>query len=611
MGAAVGRTVRYHGPGLDPMLWKTHMPRPFSAAGGAVFAALIAALLLQAGCAPAPTPSAAPPAAMGEADAPARAPHFMAAAANPLAAEAGRDVLAKGGNAVDAAIAMQMVLNLVEPQSSGIGGGGFLLYYDAATGEVTAYDGRETAPQAATPDMFLTAEGKPKDFYAAVVGGGAVGVPGIVAMLEMAHHDHGKIPWGQLFQPAIRMAERGFPVSPRLHELIAGDKHLKTFARTAAYFFHADGSPRAVGENLRNPALAETLRAIASGGPEAFYDGPIARDIVAATRSVASNPGRLAESDFAHYRAKRRAPVCGPYRRWRVCGMPPPTSGGVTLLEMLGMLQAFDLKALGPESPAAVHVIAEASRLSFADRNRYLGDPDFVRAPVGLLLDPLYLARRARLISPVRAMKRVWPGRLGAASAAPAAVLADSPAASTTHISVVDADGNAVTFTSSIESAFGSRLMVDGFLLNNELTDFSFRPVIDGVPAANAPAPGKRPLSSMAPTFVFDGDGKLVLAVGSPGGQSIIGYVLKTLVGVLDWGMNVQEAIDLPNFVAKGGALEIEKGTKLANLKAGLEAMGHKVETRKLTSGLQGIAVTPGGLEGGADRRREGAARGG
>lgn len=588
------------------------MPRPFSAAGAAAFAVLTATLLLDA-CTPAPAPeaaSAAPPEPV-RFEAAAHAAHFMAAAANPLAAEAGRDVLARGGNAVDAAIAMQMVLNLVEPQSSGVGGGGFLLYYDAAAGTVTAYDGRETAPRAATPGMFLNGDGTPKDFYAAAVGGGAVGVPGIVAMLELAHRDHGKLAWAELFAPAIQMAEEGFAVSPRLHALIEGDQHLKTFPGTAAYFFHGDGSPLQADEKLKNPALAETLRALASGGAEAFYKGPIARDIVAAVSGVASNPGRLTESDFADYRAKRRDPVCNAYRQWRVCGMPPPSSGGVTLLEALGMLQSFDLGALAPESAQAVHLIAEASRLSFADRNRYLGDPDFVRAPVGLLLDQNYLARRAKLISPDRAMDRARPGALAAVFIPSDATTPDSPASSTSHISVVDAEGNAVAFTSSIEAEFGSRLMVRGFLLNNELTDFSFRPEIDGMPAANRAEPGKRPLSSMAPTLVFDAQGRLALAVGSPGGQSIIGYVLKTLVGVLDRGLKIQAAIDLPNFVAKTGPVEIEDGAAPAGLKEKLEAMGHEVETRALTSGLQGIAVTPRGLEGGADRRREGAAFGG
>lgn len=580
-------------------------------AGRSAYAGLVAALIFAAACAPrdAPTGPGTPTPESNRTESSAAAPHFMAVGANPLAVEVGRDVLARGGNAVDAAIAMQMVLNLVEPQSSGIGGGGFLLYYDAASGAVTTYDGRETAPAAATPDMFLAPDGNPKEFFAAAIGGGAVGVPGVVAMLEMAHRDHGRMSWGELFDPAIRMAEDGFAVSPRFHAMSAADSRLKTFPETAAYFFHPDGSPRATGEILKNPALAKSLRAIADGGAEAFYDGAIARDIAVAVNNVPVNPGRLTPSDFAHYHAERREPVCGAYRQWRVCGMPPPSSGGVTLLETLGMLESFDLKSLAPESLEAVHLVAEANRLAFADRNRYLADPAFMRNPVQLLLDHGYLESRAQLISRDRALDRVRPGSIGAAN--PGFIPPPQTGSSTTHMTIVDTYGNAVAFTSTIEAEFGSRLMVDGFLLNNELTDFSFRPEIAGEPAANRPGPGKRPLSSMAPTFVFDRDGHLVLALGSPGGQAIIGYVLKTMIGVLDWSMKVQDAIDLPNFATRGGPIVIEQGTPLTGLKDSLTAMGHKVELRELTSGLHAIAVTPHGLEGGADPRREGIARGG
>ena len=534
----------------------------------------------------------------------------MAAAANPLAADVGRDVLAQGGNAIDAVVAMQMVLNLVEPQSSGIGGGAFLLYYDAGTKTVTAYDGRETAPASAAADMFLAPDGAPKDFFAAAVGGGAVGVPGVVAMLDMAHRDHGKTPWRELFAPAIRMAENGFAVSPRLHAMIATDDHLKTFPSTAAYFFHADGTPLAVGETLKNPALAESLRAVADGGAKAFYEGRLATDIVAAVRSVSANPGRLQDADFAAYKSRRRSAVCHPYREWRVCGAPPPSSGGTTLLETLGLLERFDLAAMEPESAESLHLLAEASRLAFADRNRYLGDPDFVLAPVDLLLDRDYLASRSRLISPDRALPLVLPGPLASAGAARPEAAADRLLSSTTHMSAVDADGNAVAVTSSIEAEFGSRLMVDGFLLNNELTDFSFRPVVDGRPAANRVEPGKRPLSSMAPTLVFDRDGRFVMSAGSPGGQSIIDYVLKTLVAVLDWRLPAQQAVDLPNFAAKVGPVEIEKGTALESLKPALEAMGHAVKSEDMPSGIQAIVATPGGLVGAGDPRREGVARG-
>lgn len=533
------------------------------------------------------------------------APQFMAAAASREAAEVGRDVLAKGGSAVDAAVAMQMVLNLTEPQSSGLGGGGFLLYYEASTGTITAYDGRETAPLAATPDMFLGEDSAPKQYETVMVGGGAVGVPGLLAMLEAAHRDHGRVAWRDLFAPAIDLAENGFTVTARLSELIAGDEYLRTFPTTERYFFDAGGKPRAAGEVLKNPEFAATLRAIAAGGAAAFYGGAMADDIAAAVKT-ADNPGALSAADMADYRARRVEALCGPYRGYRVCGMPPPSSGGLAVLQTLGILERFDLAAFEPESLESVHLIAEASRLAFADRNAYLGDPDFVVVPTAAMLAPDYLARRARLISRERAMGYVQPGLfLGVP-----ANTAEPAGRSTTHLSVIDKDGNAVAMTSSIQTAFGSRVMVRGFLLNNELTDFSFRPATGGRAVANAPAPGKKPLSSMAPTFVFDKDGGLVLAVGSPGGINIIGYVLKTVIGVVDWKLGIQAAVDLANFVDKTEPLTLEEGTPLTGLEEPLEALGHEVTVAPLVSGLYGIEVTPGGLEGGADRRRPGAALG-
>ncbi|MFQ5774046.1 MAG: gamma-glutamyltransferase [Kiloniellaceae bacterium] len=537
---------------------------------------------------------------------PVRAERQMVAAANPLAAETGLRLLRAGGSALDAAIATQMVLNLVEPQSSGIGGGGFLLHFDAATGEVAAYDGRETAPAEATPDLFLKPDGEPMAFWDAVVGGRSVGVPGLLRMLELAHRAHGRLPWARLFEPAIELAEAGFPVSPRLHALIAADKHLKAFPATAAYFHDAAGDPPAVGSRLKNPAFAATLRRIAREGADAFYTGPIAAEIVAAVRGAARNPGKMSLADLAGYRAKRRAPVCAPYRSSRVCGMPPPTSGGVAVLQILGILARFDLAALAPNSLEAVHLIAEASRLAFADRNRFLGDPDFVDVPLARLLDPDYLRRRAGLISPTASLGTAAPGLPAQNGAMPAQP--DPP--STTHLVVVDARGNAVSLTASIESAFGSRLTAAGFLLNNELTDFSFRPVVEGRAVANRVEPGKRPRSSMAPSLVLDRQGRLVMAVGSPGGSRIIGYVVKALVASLDWGLDMQAAIGLPNAVNRNGATELEAGTALAALKARLEALGHEVRVRALTSGLHGIAVSAGGLVGGADPRREGVVRG-
>ncbi len=542
---------------------------------------------------------------------PARATRHMIAAANPYAARAGLEILRAGGSAIDAAIAAQMVLNLVEPQSSGIGGGGFLLYYDAARRETVAFDGRETAPAAATPDLFLDDQGRPLAFFDAVIGGRSVGVPGILSMLEQAHARYGRLPWARLFEPAIALAEKGFPISPRLNALIGRAPGLDRFAATRAYFLTPDGAPKPVGTLLRNPAFADTLRKIAAEGAAAFYRGAIAEDIVAAVRGAAGNPGRMTRADLASYRARVRAPVCASYRAWRVCGMGLPSSGGITTLQILGLVEGFDLAALAPGSVDAVHLIAEASRLAFADRGRYLADDSFVRVPVAGLLDRGYLAARAALIDPARAM--AGPAAPGAPPESAGLDLAPGDAAlgrSTTHLSVVDDDGNVVSFTSSIESAFGSRLMVRGFLLNNQLTDFSFRPEIDGRPVANRVEPGKRPRSSMAPTLVFDRSGDFVLAIGSPGGSRIIGYVTEALIAVLDWGLDVQAAVALPHFVNRNGATDLEAGTPLAAIADALRARGHEVRLRPLNSGLHGIMARGGRLEGGADPRREGVAIG-
>ena len=428
----------------------------------------------------------------------------MIAAANPHAARAGLEMLRAGGGAVDATIAAQLVLTLVEPQSSGIGGGAFLLHYAAAAREVAAYDGRETAPAAVTPKLFLRTDGKPMRFREAVIGGRSVGVPGVLRMLETAHRDHGRLPWKRLFDPAIRLADEGFFVSPRLNKMIRRAKGLDAIPATRRYFLTADGRPLPVGTRLRNPAYAETLRRIADGGADAFYTGEIAADIVAAVRNAPRNPGLLAMPDLAGYRAKTRAPLCRPYREVRICGMPPPTSGGVAVLQILGLLEGFDMGALGPGSADAVHLFTQASRLAYADRRVYLADSDFVDVPVAGLLDSGYLAARRKLIDPSRDMGKAIAGRPpGATARLPGEAL---ELVSTSHLSVVDADGNAVSMTTSIESAFGSRVMVRGFLLNNQLTDFSFRPVIDGRPVANRVQPGKRPRSSMSPTLVLDPD---------------------------------------------------------------------------------------------------------
>ncbi len=573
---------------------------PFQRALGAIFAIVLALGVLALG--------ALVPAAQA---APARAERQMVAAANPLAANAGLEILRAGGSALDAAIAIQLVLNLVEPQSSGLGGGAFLLHFEAAGGArggtVTTYDGRETAPAAATPELFLKPDGTPLKFWDAVVGGRSVGVPGLARMLALAHRDHGRLPWAKLFEPAIELAERGFAVSPRLSGLIAKDRFLKTFPTAAAYFYDAEGAPWPVGHRLRNPAFAQTLRRLAAGGAKALYQGPLAAEIVAAVRGAAGNPGLMELEDLAGYRAKRREAVCAPYRAWRVCGMGPPTSGGVALLQMLGMLETFDLGALEPTSPQALHLIAEAGRLAFADRGQFLADGDFVRIPLRQLLARDYLRGRAQQISTTTSLGKALPGLPAQNGAMPAQ--ADPP--STSHLVVVDAQGNAVSMTSSIESAFGSRLMVGGFLLNNELTDFSFRPrTEEGRPVANRVQAGKRPRSSMSPMLVLDGEGRLALAVGSPGGSRIIGYVLRALLAMLDWGLDPQAAVALPHAVNRNGKTDLEEGTPAAAHKAALEALGHQVNIRAMTSGLHAIKVTKDGLEGGADPRREGVAVG-
>lgn len=536
---------------------------------------------------------------------------FMVAAANPLAVQAGYDVLAEGGSAVDAAIAVQLVLNLVEPQSSGIGGGAFMLHYDAEGRMLEAFDGRETAPLEATGELFLDDQGEPLEFYDAVVGGRSVGTPGTVRLLEASHQRYGKLPWSRLFEPAITLAENGFAVSPRLARLIAEDQErLSRFAETRDYFFNEDGTPLAAGTILRNPEFAATLRTIAEEGADAFYTGEIARDIVTTVRSAEGNPGVLGERDLAEYEVKIREPVCGSYRIYEICGMGPPSSGGLTVLQILGILEHFDLPSLDPLSADAVHLIAEASKLAFADRGLYMADTDFVPMPMQGLIDPTYLTHRAQLVDRDAAMDEARPGNPPWREARLWAPDRSLELPSTSHVSIVDAQGNAVSMTTTIENGFGSRLMVRGFLLNNELTDFSFVAESDGRPVANRVEPGKRPRSSMAPTIVFDGDGEPVLVVGSPGGSRIIGYVAKTIVAVLDWRMDLQDALSLPHYVNRNGATDLEQGTAVEALKADLEARGHTVSIQDLNSGLHAVLIRDGALIGAADPRREGIAMG-
>lgn len=532
----------------------------------------------------------------------------MIATANPHASQAGLEMLRAGGSALDAAIAAQLVLNLTEPQSSGIGGGAFILHWDETARRVSAYDGRETAPAAARADRFLQPDGKPMPIGEAINSGRSVGVPGLLRVLRLAHGKHGRLAWARLFEPAIRLAEDGFRVSPRLHALIESDPILRINAATRAYFHLPDGSPLPVGYRLRNPPFAALLRQIVLQGPDAFYLGAVARDMVAAV-AAHPRPGDLTEQDLAAYRAVEREPICGGYRGYRICGMPPPSSGGIGVLAILGVLERFPLAGLRPGSSGAAHLFTEAGRLAYADRDHYVGDPDFVRVPAAGLIDPEYLRGRAQLVNPRRSMVRALPG---APAGARAAMGADATveAAGTSHISVVDAWGNAIAMTTTIESPFGSRILVRGFLLNNELTDFSPLPDEGGKLAANRVEPGKRPRSTMSPTFVFAPGGAFLMTVGSPGGSAIINYVAKTLVGVLDWNLDIQQAIAAPNMGSRNRETELEKGTALENIAAALRALGHPVEAVELNSGLHGIVRTPQGLAGGADPRREGVAMG-
>ncbi|WP_458373917.1 gamma-glutamyltransferase [Pseudomonas laurylsulfatiphila] len=553
---------------------------------------------------------------------------FMAAAANPLAAEAGREMLRRGGSAIDAAIAMQAVLTLVEPQSSGIGGGALIVLWDGKA--VRTYDGRETAPAGATEKLFLQANGQPMGFTQAQIGGRSVGTPGVLRALELAHQKHGRLPWAQLFEPAIRLAEQGFAISPRLHQLIAADSSMPRSAEMMAYFRNADGSPKAVGTHLKNPALAAVFKRIAHEGPDALYKGPVAEEIAAKVQGHA-NPGSLSLTDLANYQAKERAPLCTDYKRWRVCGMPPPSSGGIAVAQILGTLQALEARdkrlALAPlkpvkttapagsePDPQAVHLISEAERLAYADRAQYLADTDFVPVPVKGLVDPAYLASRAALIGE-RSMGTAKPGT------PPGIQVAYAPdrsplRISTSQVVAVDDAGGAVSMTTTIESAFGSHIMVQGFMLNNEMTDFSFIPEENGQKVANRVEPGKRPRSSMAPTLIFDRQsGEFLATVGSPGGSQIIEYVAKSTIGLLDWNLDAQAAINLPNFGSRNGPTELEQGQFSPALIQALKDKGHSVSEIDMTSGTQAIvrvkdAQGKASLTGGADPRREGQALG-
>ncbi|MFN3744546.1 MAG: gamma-glutamyltransferase [Hyphomicrobiaceae bacterium] len=551
----------------------------------------------------------------------------MVSSANRYASEAGREMLRAGGSAVDAAIAVQLVLNLVEPQSSGIGGGAFLLHFDAATRTLRAYDGRETAPAATRPDRFLDADGKPIPFPTAIASGAAVGVPGTLAMLERAHRAHGRLPWAHLFAPAVTLARDGFLVSPRLSLLLRwmGAEAFSPAARR--YFFDAGGKAWPAGHRLRNPEFAGTLEQLAREGARGLHEGPLAERIVAAVSAAPAPPGDITRADLAGYQPRERAPVCVPYRNLRVCGMGPPSSGAHTVGQTLRLIEPFDL-GRGPRAALnarAMHIIAEAQKLAYADRNRYLADPDFVHIPPGLL-EARYLERRRALIAPLRAGERVEAGTPWNGGAHLLGDDATVEASGTSHISIIDGAGNAVAMTTTIEAAFGSRLWAAGFLLNNELTDFSFLPSdAQGRPIANRVAGGKRPRSSMAPTIVLDAAGDVKAVVGSPGGSRIILYVVKSLVALIDWEMDAQSAATLANFGSQGHGFELESTTASAYdvltrpwawgstlwQALRLKPFGHRIDFDLMTSGAHIVVRRgPAHLEGGADPRREGVALG-
>lgn len=538
---------------------------------------------------------------------------FMVSVANPQAAQAGYDVLKSGGTAVDAMIAVQLMLNLVEPQSSGIGGGAFMLYWSASTRSLVTLDGRETAPAAAKPARFLEPDGQKMSFGKAIAGGQSVGVPGVLRLMEAAHKLYGREPWKALFQPAIKMAENGFEVSPRLANSIVSaqerERPLSVFPATKAYFYDVNGVPLAAGSLLKNPVFAETLRIIAAQGADAFYSGPIAEDIIQAVNETSVVERNITLQDLKQYQVKERPPVCTPYRAYDVCGMGPPTSGGLTVGQILGMLNHFDVKSMGWTAEFA-HLYSEAAKLAYADRALYMADSDFVPVPNEGLLDKAYLSERAKLINLNKASDKRQAGEPPSETALNFAPTANPGRPGTSHIVIRDVYGNALSMTSTIETGFGSRVFVRGFLLNNELTDFDRQPSKDGRLVANRVEGGKRPRSSMSPTIVFENNEPYLL-IGSPGGSRIINYVAKTIVAILDWNMDPQDAIETGHFLHRNGkTLDLELASNAADFKQALEDKGHNVKVRDLNSGLHAILIKQGKLIGAADPRREGVAMG-
>lgn len=532
---------------------------------------------------------------------------FIAVTANKYATQSAYDVLEAGGSAIDAAIAAQMVLNVVEPQSSGIGGGGFLLYYDKENNRLHNFDGRETAPVIAKTTMFMDEKGNPRKFKDVLGSGLSVGTPGLLHMLHHAHAKFGVLEWDILFKPAIRIAEEGFPLSPRLHKVLGFAQHLKHHHRAAKMYLTDEMQPKSIGTILKNTDFSRILKDIASEGIEPFYNGYIAKNIVEAVRYNKRGEGYLSEYDFHNYRTKERMELCGLYRGYKVCGMAPSGSGGIALLQVLGILEHFDVAALKEDKLKAIHLISEATRIAFADRNYYVADSDFVSVPINNLISPDYAKLRSQEIDLNHAKEIYYPGEFYTGFAS---MQQDYEPQSTTHMSIVDSYGNVVSMTTTIEHAFGAGIMVNGFMLNNQLTDFSFRPDIDGRAIANRLEAGKRPRSSMAPVIIFDKKNKPVLVLGAPGGTRIIPYVIKTVISIIDWEMSPQEAVSSPHFVTVGKTVDLEQDTAIVRYKEQLEAMGHNVRVRSLNSGLHVIGIQNGVMQSGVDPRREGTALG-